>query len=124
MSPFLLGSRKEISSCVAGQALSGTSLLITPCDGLYISSARMLQSIQHTLSPSFSVYNPAPNRATSCVYEETLSEGAFRNELPIAKFSYSCVRRSDLVEMLEFSRLVRLIASKFAVHQGCENRLD
>jgi hypothetical protein len=52
---------------VAGQALSGTLLLITPCDGLYISSARMLQSIQHTLSPSFSVYNPALNRATVSV---------------------------------------------------------
>jgi hypothetical protein len=35
---------------VAGQALSGTLLLTTPCDDLYMSRSRMLQSIQHTLS--------------------------------------------------------------------------
>ena len=42
---------------VAGQALSETLLLITPRNDLYICSARMLHSIQHTLFPSFSVYN-------------------------------------------------------------------
>ena len=37
--------------------MSGTLLLITPCDDLHICSVRMLHSIQHTLFPSFSVHN-------------------------------------------------------------------
>lgn len=53
---------------VASQALSGTLLLVTPCDDLCMSSARMLPSIQHTLPRSFSVYTTRtqPCGRTSC----------------------------------------------------------
>jgi hypothetical protein len=85
--------------CVAGQALSGTSLLITPCDGLHISSARMLNQYNiHSLLIFLSTI-PALNRATVCYHgsrgEDT---AALVHKAGLPERATPVIRHASLVE--------------------------
>jgi hypothetical protein len=97
----------RLLSGVAGQALSGTLLLMVPCDDLPISCARVLKAMQYTCSSNYSISN---TRSQPCdkwflMIEQSLQRLAHTTRL-LGKL---CMSRSQYSKV-DVTELVALVA--------------